>query len=206
VAVLPVSFKDGSIKKPKSVELVDYDDDDNNANTSHLVDIMRDVIISNNEAVAKSVINKRVENVLPGIIMQDSKDNKANQSSSSSLTTSSNKMYRQVAFEEETVSTSTSSTTKKVVEENSTASSSFHKTVNINDNSSGSKPNAITDTSNKIAPIVSPSSPTTIKIADRDEIKNAMPIGEDHGYGLVRLTVHYDELRTRFSVTLHEAR
>jgi hypothetical protein len=208
VAVLPVSFNDGSIKMPKnnsqSVEIVDYDVD--NANTSHLVDIMRDVIISNNEAVAKSVINKRVENVLPAVIMQDSKNIKANQSSSSSSSLS-NKMYRQVAFEEVTESSST----KRVVEENSTASTTFHKTVNINnDNNQSNKLNAITDTSasmsNKIAPIVSPSSPTTIKIADRDEIKNALPIGEDHGYGLVRLTVHYDELRTRFSVTIHEAR
>ncbi len=31
-------------------------------------------------------------------------------------------------------------------------------------------------------------------------------VGEDRQYGLVKLTVHYDELRSRLSVTVHEAR
>ena len=30
--------------------------------------------------------------------------------------------------------------------------------------------------------------------------------GENKGYGLARITVHYDQLRSRFSVTVHEAR
>ncbi len=31
-------------------------------------------------------------------------------------------------------------------------------------------------------------------------------VGDDRGLGIIRLTVHYDELRTRLSITVHEAR
>jgi hypothetical protein len=31
-------------------------------------------------------------------------------------------------------------------------------------------------------------------------------VGQDNGLGVLRMTVHYDELRTRLSITLHEAR
>ena len=271
VAVLPINFQDSLYKKPSntnkssSIELVDYDDyyGDNisNKNTTHLVDIMREIILSNNEFVAKSVANKRVENVLPATY-------KTNQQSSSSSTS---KIVRQVAFEEVTTSS-----TKKVIEENSASKNSYHQTTSDLNNTINSSKN---NNNNNKSPTISPQPPRRIEyhvptsienfdknqsirsnslrnideiystnfsthshlreitkeirnkesfenqkylkakeleklqrkepsitIFDRDEIKNALPIGEDRGFGLVRLTVHYDELRTRFSVTIHEAR
>lgn len=41
---------------------------------------------------------------------------------------------------------------------------------------------------------------------DLSDINQNNIVGENKGFGLARITVHYDQLRSRFSVTIHEAK
>ena len=192
VAVLPVNF--GSLKKTS----VTSSDNQYTENSSNLVNVMKEVILSNNEVVSSGFDesnqnklaaegfsqtksgSKRIEDVLPVIVESKSQ--------------ASNKIIRQVAFEEITSSNSSNSTTTKKIIENKAASNLHFNSESISRPNTGEKH----QNAEKVL-IVSPNE-------QRKEIQNALPIGEDRGFGLVRLTVHYDELRSRFSVTVHEAR
>lgn len=55
--------------------------------------------------------------------------------------------------------------------------------------------------------IVIPSKPVQVEIVKPPTviIKETKIIGENKGYGVVKLTIHYDELRSRLSITVHQA-
>lgn len=53
--------------------------------------------------------------------------------------------------------------------------------------------------------VVIPSKPVVMEQIKPVIIKETRIIGENKGYGVVKLTVHYDELRNRLSITIHQA-
>ena len=74
--------------------------------------------------------------------------------------------------------------------------SEVHKSSNTINTSNSSINN--TDNNKSVKPF---SKPVEIKVNEL-----TMPLGEDKGFGMIRLTVYYDNLRSRLSVTVHEAR
>jgi hypothetical protein len=58
------------------------------------------------------------------------------------------------------------------------------------------------------SPVVLPDIDIYSSVNKNDELfkKFGEIIGQDRNFGLVRLTIHYDELRSRLSITIHEAR
>jgi hypothetical protein len=70
-----------------------------------------------------------------------------------------------------------------------TSNSSINNTDMVHDSSTNNK---------NVKPF---SKPVEIKVNEL-----TMPLGEDKGFGMIRLTVYYDNLRSRLSVTVHEAR
>lgn len=55
--------------------------------------------------------------------------------------------------------------------------------------------------------VVIPSKPVQVEVVKQPVvvIKETKIIGENKGYGVVKLTIHYDELRSRLSITVHQA-
>ena len=96
---------------------------------------------------------------------------------------------------------------------NNTKPSNFNEFTNLNPNSKSPYLNSI------IADILGKNTNSTSNFVNTNGYKpisnrpieiNANEvnkiIGDDRGLGVIRLTVHYDELRTRLSITIHEAR
>ena len=154
-----------------------------------LNNIMKEIILSNNNATSSNYDSNREYSQIKNASLINKKPTEVIPVivENSSTTSSSNKIIRQAAFEE--ITSSSSSKT-------SHNAASYHFQTESNSTSTGGK--ILENDKLPIAKervIVKPIEPS-----------QDIPIGTDKGFGLVRLTIHYDELRSRFSLTVHEAR
>ena len=55
--------------------------------------------------------------------------------------------------------------------------------------------------------VVIPSKPVQLEVVKPPAVvvKETKIIGENKGYGVVKLTIHYDDLRSRLSISVHQA-
>ena len=55
--------------------------------------------------------------------------------------------------------------------------------------------------------VVLPSKPVQLEVVKPPAVvvKETKIIGENKGYGVVKLTIHYDDLRSRLSISVHQA-